>query len=133
MNWLILAFALQLGYTPNDYMVQYQPPPRLCSTEAALNISMDAELRAWHTLYVGGSFGVPVWITSGDGYTPFSGWPQALQSVVRAGIRFGGIEIGWSHLCSHPVMPYQPLFQNQTIWEGGYDEFHVKFSGEVHF
>jgi len=126
MNWLVLAFALTLGYTPNDNEWQYSPPPQVWSTESALIVCMDAEVRAWNALYAGGSLGVPVWSVPG-GY-----WPQSLQSVIRAGVRFGGVEVGWSHLCSHPVMPFQPMYDERTLWEGGYDEFHVKFSAEVH-
>jgi hypothetical protein len=131
MQWLILAFALQLGYTPNNSAVLYTPPPFVLNQAAQGIISMDVEARLWGVLYLGGDLGVTVWNCPSDGIPSF--WPDRLQSTVRAGIRFGGIEIGWSHLCTHPVMPYQPLINEQAIWDGAYDEIHVKFSGEIHF
>jgi hypothetical protein len=148
MSWLVLAFALQIGYTPNDAVMQYAaaPSPSVWDSESALIISMDVELQAWNLFYVGGSLGVPTWVTNQTivGYqgesvqSSFGGWPQSLQSIIRAGVRIpmtsdDSIEIGWSHLCTHPVMPYQPIYGEQTQWEGGYDEFHIKFSGKVHF
>jgi hypothetical protein len=135
MNWLVLAFALQLGYTPNDTVWQYNKPPEITFEQGQVLVDMDAEVRAWNMLYIGGSLGVPVAIETGEAAPNLSvepgAWPSALQSIFRAGVRFGGVEIGWSHLCTHPVMPYQPMFGQQTLWEGGYDEFHVKFSGSV--
>jgi hypothetical protein len=134
MNWLVLAFALQLAYTPSDSATIYKPPVTVSSAQSEMLIDMDAELRAWNFLYVGGSVGVPTWIDKGwtiPGFTLYCGFPNALQSVIRAGVRFGGVEIGWSHLCTHPVMPFQPILNEQTFWEGSYDEFHIKFSGTV--
>jgi hypothetical protein len=137
VDWLVLAFALQLGYTPNDTAIQYQANKTIWDSDSSLIISMDAELRAWNTIYIGGSLAVPTWISTGASLPTVTigsgGWPSTLQSVIRAGVRLGGVEIGWSHLCTHPVMPYQPLLGTQTLWEGFYDEFHIKFAGEFHF
>jgi hypothetical protein len=126
MNWLILAFALQLGYTPNSTILMYDPPSMIYDTTAQGLVSMDAEARILEHLYIGGSLSVPVWKTPGIGF-----WPSELQSMVRAGLRFPGFELGWSHLCTHPVLPYQPIFNSQVLWEGAYDEFHLRISGEV--
>lgn len=131
MNWLILAFAFNLGYTPDASAVQYQAPAFVLNQSSEAIINMDAELRAFNEhFYIGGSLGVPVWQDPNDGAIP-SFWPNDLQAVVKLGIRFGGVEIGYSHLCTHPVMPYQPMVGSQTSWEGYYDEIHVKFSGSV--
>jgi hypothetical protein len=131
MNWLVLAYALQLGYTPNNMAVLYTPPTFVVNQHEQGIISMDVEARLWGFLYIGGDLGVTVWNFPSNDIPSF--WPDRLQSVVRAGVRFGGIEIGWSHLCTHPVMPYQPLIHEQAIWDGLYDEIHIKFSGEVKF
>lgn len=131
MTWLVLAFAFNLGFTPNDAVVQYQGPTWIVNQSAESIVNMDVELRAFDEhFYVGGSLGVPVWQAPNDGVIP-SFWPNDLQSVVRLGFRWGGVEIGYSHLCTHPVMPYQPIVGSQTSWEGGYDEVHIKFSGSV--
>lgn len=137
MTWLVLAFALQLSYTPNDTTVQYQAPATIFDVQSQIIADMDAELRAFDEhLYVGSSVGVPFWINQGGATSPsvntgFGGWPSALQSTIRIGLRFGGFEVGYSHLCTHPVVPYLPLTGEQVIWDGFYDEFHVKFSGSV--
>lgn len=128
MSWLVFAFALQLGYIPEATAIMYQPPPRVENVLEQGLVSFDAEARLFKTFYVGGSVGIPVW-QAGE----LSFWPSELQSVVRAGVRFGGLEIGWSHLCTHPVMPYQPLYGSQALWEGFYDEIHIKLSGEIQF
>ena len=128
MNWLVLAFALQLGYSPLAQVTEYQPPSVVMSSQG-LFVGMDAELRVWDHLYFGGGMEVPMWI-SGASVGPL--WPYSLQSVVRAGVRFGGLEIGWSHLCTHPIVPYQPFFGEQPLWEGATNEFHIKLSGEIH-
>jgi hypothetical protein len=128
MNWIVLAFALQFGFSPETWAIMYSPPRGLNTIEQQqFYVAMDAEVRLWDFLYVGGSLGVPMW-KSGEGYTF---WPSELQSVTRAGVRFGPVEVGWSHLCSHPVVPGLPLWEPQVLWEGGYDEFHVKVSGQI--
>jgi hypothetical protein len=127
MNWLVLAFSLHLGFTPDATVFAYQPPAIVTFEEAMGVISSEVEARFWSMVYIGGSLTVPVWKIDGIGF-----WPMELQSEIRAGVRLGGIEIGWSHLCTHPVMPYS-TFGRQALWEGFYNEFHLKFSGEVKF
>jgi hypothetical protein len=125
MPWLVLAFALQLGYTPDATMLMYQPtfsPPNAMEEEL---VDFDFEARLFNFIYVGGNMAAPMWHTVG-----LSFWPNELQSEVRAGIRIGDIEVGWSHICTHPVIPYAA--RTQILWEGWYDEFHIKISGEVH-
>jgi hypothetical protein len=128
MNWLAFVFAFQLGCAPNVIMSMYDPPPSVILQESEIIISFDAEIRAWDLLYVGGNVSVPMWKVSGITF-----FPNELQSIFKAGLRYKGIEIGWSHLCVHPVVPYLPLSETKILWEGNYDEFHLKFSGEVHF
>ena len=127
MNWLILAFALQLGYTPNDLAVIYTPPPGVYSREGLGIVEMDFEARAWGFLYIGGSIGTAVWAES----DMFGFRPERSSFDVRAGIRFGALELGWSHHCAHPTIPYLPIFAStRVLWEGIYDEVHLKISGE---
>ena len=128
MNWLVLWFAFQLGFTPNDGMVMYTPSPYILYPANEGIIDMDMEFRLFNTVYIGGDVGTLVWKTGGIDF-----WPNRMTYSVRAGIRHGGIELGWSHYCTHPVLPFQPMFDSRILWEGGYDEFHIKFSGEFHF
>ena len=111
---------------PNSTVIMYEPPQMVYHEREQALVDLDVEARIAKIFYVGGSVGIPVWKT-GSGF-----FPMELQSIFRAGFRPApGIEIGWSHLCTHPVMPYQPIFGQQALWEGFYDEFHVKLSGEV--
>ena len=128
MNWIVLAFAMQFGFSPNMWMLMYSPPPGLHAVEQQqFYVDMDAEVRILGHVYIGGSLLVPEWKSG----VSIDFMPSELQSLVRAGIRFDNVEIGWSHLCSHPVVPGLPLWDPQVLWEGGYDEFHVRFFNQV--
>jgi len=122
---LVLLFHLELGYMPMDNWRCYDPLALINNT--ALYINMDAELDAFDgLLFIGGYCRTNMLTT--DKLDEF--WPHTMTYGFRAGLRpFGGFEIGFRHMCTHPVIAYMMNTAGRFNYEGAYEEFYVKFSG----
>ena len=129
MNWLVLAFSLQLGWLPTTGAgVQlYEPTHAAIQQDGQIIIDFNTELRFWKFLYIGGELDSSSWKANNQ----IGFWPDSIGYGIRAGLRLGGFEFGYEHFCIHPSPPYIPFSNNSFLREGSYDEFHVKFSGSV--
>jgi hypothetical protein len=130
MPWLVLAYALTFGFVPQDVFVFYTPPDTTSyniNSNQQFSVDMAAELRIAGIGYVGGDIRIYEWMNEAA-FLDF--WPNRGAFSFRAGLRFGGLEIGYEHYCTHPIAPYLPYFHYDLKWDGGYDEFHVKLTGE---
>lgn len=57
-------------------------------------------------------------------------YPDCDKYQIAAGIRYKFIEIGYEHLCFHPIFPLSSNGRkliNNTILEGGYDKYYINF------
>jgi len=124
MNILVFLFVLELGYLPLDDWRCYDPLDYVGNT--ALYINMDAEIDVFSGfLFVGGHCRTSM-LTTDRVYF----WPNTMTYGFRFGIRpLEGLEIGFRHMCTHPVMPYIIDAPGKLNYEGAYEEFYIKFSG----
>ena len=127
MNWLILLYALELGYAPhyaslnalneNDYLIR---------NESVYYITMDAEIIILDHLFIGGA--VKTYINPiEDTYQYF---PFEADYLFKAGLRFDNLELGFRHFCLHPVRPYEMYYQPQGSTDASYEEFYIRISNK---
>jgi len=80
--------------------------------------------------FVGGSMQVDMSALTYEGLPSFS--PSEMYYGLNAGIRLGGLEIGFRHFCYHPVMPFLALDgSGDVMFEGGYNQLYISFKGSV--
>jgi len=124
MNWLVLLFALELGYAPIYGSLNVLPESAEHNvTENIGYILFEAEVIAWNTLFIGGA--TKTYIQSKQDtitrYRPFES-----DYLFNAGLRFSQLEIGYRHLCLHPTRPYEIIYQPQQSTDAWYDEFYIR-------
>lgn len=123
MDWLVFLFALELGWSPQLGVLQYEPYQAVYA-EDIMYTELQAELEFFGFLFAGG--GVKTYITPSG---KFNFAPNTTIYDFKAGLRLSIFEVGWRHRCFHPTFPYQPIFnQELTGLEGGYDEVYLRIS-----
>jgi len=122
---LSMNFELQTGYFLIDQIVVGSPHlfTVVDQQKDFLATNMMAELLMFDTLFVGGRMRCDFMLDE------FTGNPFLQRYWFFAGIRFGGVEIGITHLCIHPVEISGQT--NTNIISGGNTELYVKFSGNI--
>lgn len=127
MTWLALWFALQAGFMPNDLMVVYRPGIVSLDQQTEY-VNLQGELRAFdNRVFLGGSIKTEM---QQDGARA-NFMPESSTYLFTAGLRLGGVEIGYLHVCSHPVVPSYYLLNPVIGYDQGYDDFYIRFSGSV--
>lgn len=128
MNWLALAFALELGVLPTGTMVLYEPDPCIAADLSGyFYTDLEARVEVAEILYVGG--GVRTYVRGHD--SSYSYYPHDAYYRFEAGLAWRGLELFWRHYCIHPVVPLLPQNHTTAIWEGAYEEAGLRFSGTV--
>jgi len=129
MNWLILLFALEMGYAPIYSSLNVLPESINHSiTENIGYVIFEAEVVVWDTLFVGGATKTYVQGKDNDvtNYYPFES-----DYLFNAGLRFGQIELGYRHLCLHPSRPYEIYYESQQSTDAGYNEFYIRMDHKL--
>lgn len=123
MNWLAILFALELGISP-----QYQSlnvNGELQQFDKVLDVGyvqMDIELTMFNFIFIGGKMKTGIQGTDNvTDYVPFE-----LSSLFNTGIRFQGVELGWRHLCVHPIRPFDVMYNTNSSFDGGYNEYYLR-------
>lgn len=128
MSWLVLAFALELGWMPNGGIYLYDPPSiQEISAAGEFYQQFKVEAVAWGFLAVGGDLQVTDWLFKDQ----ISFFPSSLDSRVFAEIRLPPFTVGWRHDCIHPVRPYQPVLAGGQSWEGAGDAIYIRIGGKI--
>lgn len=123
MNWLVLLFALELGFSPNYVSMNLAiPEPELNVTEDIGYVLFEAEVVAWDHLFVGGA--VKTYIQGTGSLTNFH--PFESDYMFNAGLRFGQLEIGGKRFCLHPNRPYNILYNTQGDTDASYTEYYIR-------
>lgn len=129
MTWLALWAVLQVGLMPNDVMVSYLPQQLSHEYTDTNYVGLVTELRLFDNhVFVGGTIKTEVQKAAGDGYDFI---PESSAYAFRVGARFGGLEIGWLHLCAHPVLPFYYAQQPVIGYDQWYDDVYIRFSGTI--
>lgn len=121
MQWIVLAAALELGWMPMGDFVMHEPQG-WASTTGSFYVEMDARVVICDILFVGGEVKTLMYKTP-DGY---SFWPERMVYEFSAGVTFGPAEIGWRHMCTHPIIPYLREWPGLARWEGAYEEVYLR-------
>jgi len=127
MNWLILLYFLELGYSPfyDSRNVSEIDNIRI-RTESVYYITMDAEIVILDFLFIGGAVKTYFQEQEND----YSYFPFEADYLFKAGFQYKNIEVGFRHLCLHPVRPYEMYYQPQGSTDGAYEEFYIRISNE---
>jgi len=119
-------YEMEIGYLPlNSWMIH---DTEYTGKGLDFYLTLKAELMLFDFIFVGGSMKSDVSFR-GDGLNCD---PSDIWYSVDVGFRFGGFEIGWRHMCIHPIMTYL----RTTVWgasnaEGAYEEIYISFKGSV--
>ena len=125
MNWLALAFAIEVGLLPIDQTIMYQSTSR--SDEAwVFYTTLEAEVQLFDNhAFIGGSTEIREWKDK----DAMSFWPERAGFAFNAGLRWGPVEIGFLHYCTHPVIPFEPFSNPRVLWEGAYEKIYIRVEG----
>ena len=83
------------------------------------------EVTAWDTIFVGSevtTYMHPLKINSWD--------PSWITYTFSTGLRFDPLEIGFRHLCTHPIQTYvrSTSEYKEPLIEGGYEEIYLSLT-----
>ena len=127
MNWLILLYFIELGYSPFYGSLNGLPVNETeIVNENVYYITLDAEVVILDHLFVGGAVKT-YFQDQKDNYTFY---PFEADYLFKAGLRYKNLEVGFRHLCLHPVRPYEMYYQPQGSTDGSYEEFYIRISNK---
>jgi hypothetical protein len=129
MSWLALSFFLTLGYYPIGGVALYSPPTTVINDAGMFYQQFEVEAKVFDHITLGGSVRVEDWISKPEEGIGF--WPNSLASKVWVEARLGPIVVGFSHLCIHPVMPYQAYLGYDSLLDAGREELYVRIGGTI--
>ena len=126
MNWIILLYFIELGYSPFYQSLNVMEESSRINAENIYYITLDAEVVILDHLFIGGAVKT-YFQDQKDNYTFY---PFEADYLFKAGLRFGPLEAGFRHFCLHPVRPYEMYYQPQGSTDGAYEEFYIRISSE---
>lgn len=127
MSWIALWFALQVGLSPYSGMLVYNHAAEMRFAETWYT-QFEAEVRLFDTAFIGGEVRTEARRHRGDELVFYPG----LSSYgFTAGLRYGGMELGFLHACQHPTVPYYNQYRPVIAWDGWWTELYLRFSGDV--
>lgn len=119
MSWLILLYAIELGFAP-----VYQSTNVIPGIEQVYYIDMDVEIIVQNFFFVGGD-----WKTY---FQPceagHSFYPVEARYTFNTGLRYKNIEIGFEHQCIHPVVSGGADLLRERY--GGHEEIYIRISNK---
>jgi hypothetical protein len=122
MTLLTILFALEIGALPRNNWVLYPAHQISIAEEITYYTELEAEIQIGGVLFGRGSVRTDVTPEALTDWRPF--WTQY---EVIVGARLGIVEIGFRHLCTHPIITYAPFHPDITpLIEGAYEEVYVR-------
>jgi len=128
--WIMLVGALELAWFPSGAISSFaetEPDIYLCD----LGVTLDADVRIGGQRvygFIGGSMLVPLSVYECEfGLLGATGLPSSLSSTLRAGLVFGIVEVGFEHVCTHPVVLFGWRPDSYYV-EGGTEKVYVRVS-----
>jgi hypothetical protein len=120
MNWIILAFALEVGWMPQGDFLMHEPTS-IVTLEGMFYVDFEARATLFGFLFAGGEVKTIMW---GVGWNNYS--PERMLYQFNAGIRLDPLELGWRHYCTHPMWTYLQSWNGTARWEGSYEEVYLR-------
>lgn len=123
MDWLILLYFLELGYSPFYGSLNVIPSNyEYIRNENVFNITLDTEVVIFDHLFIGGS--TKTYMQSVKESYQF--FPIENDFLFRTGLRFQNLEAGFCHQCNHPILSSGVASQGKSY--GGFEEFYIRIS-----
>lgn len=125
MNWLILLYFIELGYSPfyNNLNV-ISDDYEYIRNENVYYVELNVEAIIFDHLFIGGS--TKTFIQPNVVDNSFS--PIENDYLFRTGLRYKNLEVGFNHLCVHPSDNFGVASQGKSY--GGYQEIYIRISNE---
>jgi hypothetical protein len=121
---LLFLFMLEVGLNNSNFMM-YGPPDNVYS-QALMYTDIEFEIQYKH-LFIGGATTIEMWkneitddLSSSITFTPFTN-----KFTFSAGIKNDLFELGYRHMCTHPLIVYMDI-PDKLNYEGGYDEVYLQ-------
>ena len=93
MNWLILLYFIELGYSPfYDSRNAIEIDNIGIRNESTYYITLDAEVVLFDHLFIGGA--IKTYIKDTNTY---EFWPFESDYILKTGLRFKNLELGFRH------------------------------------
>jgi len=124
---LLLLFALEVGaVTQAGWVVNgfyAEPEPGI-----VYYTEFEAEAELLGFLFLASTLRTDVKPRALTNWTPF--W---VTYDITLGLRLGeNVELGWRHLCTHPIQPYIHFYGVQVpVLEGGFEEVYLRLGGRM--
>ena len=140
MNWLVVAFALSIGWVPSGNVYNYDryEEPFLIDGEPygvvleaidlenTFYVDLETEIEFFKYVFIGGK--AQIYMFRNLETVAFS--PRSLSSFFWAGVRYGPLEFKWTHVCTHPVSPGEFYFTAARGLEWTVDSLVITIRGE---
>lgn len=125
MNWLILLYFLELGYSPfysstNIISTDYE----YLRNENVYYIHFDAEVLMLDHIFIGGSTKIFMQSKNDD----YRFYPIENDFLFKTGLRFNNIEVGYRTQCNHPILSDGVSSQGKSY--GAFEEFYIRISNK---
>ena len=123
MNWLVLLYFIELGYSPFYNSVNIIPDKyEQILNENVYYIDFDAEILMFNYFFIGGS--AKTFIQPNNKGHDF--YPIQIDYLFKSGFRYKNIQIGFNYFCTHPVRSVGIVSRGTAY--GGYEEFYIRIS-----
>jgi hypothetical protein len=121
MDFLTLILVLELGFNPTNVYFFDASQMAYAYQEDVVYTYLEGGVEIWGTLYVGGSVRTDTQMIGLETYAPYHA-----EYWFFLNIDIGPVEIGYRHLCVHPVVT------EGFEWHmrGGKDEYYIRFSNK---
>ena len=123
MNWLILLYFLEIGYSPiYQYVNTIDNITDRLDNNNVYYLDLGAEVVLFDHFFIGGetkTFMQPQL----DSYMFY---PIENDYLFKAGVRFNNIEAGFRHQCNHPVGNYEVATNGKSY--GAFEEFYIRIT-----
>jgi len=118
MNILIFLFAIEMGYSPMnisrietdiDYKVNLW------------DISLEPEVILFDYLHIYGKADIKMLPETRTFY------PMSIESTFKASFQYKGLELGYEHLCIHPIVPGSVELFYPQVYDETNNRFYIRF------
>lgn len=127
LSALLFFYVFEIGYIPTD---QVQISEQLFEVNDFWYLDIQGiimyDLRYFKP-YIGG--GMKTYAVRSS-YNIFEMWPMRIDYTFIFGIKSGIVDIGFRHLCSHPVTPYVTHNRITSPVDGAFTEIYLRFSNK---
>lgn len=120
---IALLFFLELGYVPMQVTEEYDYLADILDVRSAYYAELGVEAE-WRGVFVSGAVDVGVFKDKEPSEMDF--WPFYLKSDFGLGYRRKGFEIGYRHMCNHPIVPYFFAWPPVVFRDSASDEFYLR-------